>query len=323
MIKKERKIPIKLVKLETLDRRISSTHSKKPMISEELARRRAGYNGEKSVDYHLSFLEDKKYHILHDLRLRNIRDKHFQMDTFLSTPKFITIIDIKNISGTILFDHHFHQLIQQNGDMERAYQDPISQVKRQKLQLKEWLNQYKFPNIPIIPRVVISNPSTIIKELGHSKDSQMITKANHINFEIDQLDKIYTKENINEKEWAKLSKLLIKKHTPEEYDVLESFNIDKREILTGVQCPNCLALPMKKIYGKWVCRTCHHHSRTAHIHALRDYALIIGTSISNRGIREFLQLPSKNIVNNIAKSMNLPHTGVGKARIYHLHQLLL
>jgi len=322
MIKKERKIPIKLVKLEALDRRISSTHPKKPMISEELARRRAGYNGEKSVDYHLSFLEDKKYHILHDLRLQNIRGQHFQIDTFLSTPKFISIIDIKNISGTILFDHHFHQLIQQNGDIERAYQDPISQVKRHKLQLKEWLNHYKFPDIPILPRVVISNSSTIIKEIGNSKDSQMITKAVHINFEIGKFDKMYTKEKLTVKEWTKLSKLLIKKHTPEEYDVLETFNINKSELLTGVHCPECSALPMKRIYGKWACPSCQYTSRTAHITALRDYALIIGTTISNQGIREFLQLPSKNIVNYIAKSMNLPHTGVGKARIYHLHQLL-
>jgi len=322
MIKKEWEVPIKLVKLEALDRRISSTHPKKAIINEELMKRRAGYNGEKSVDYHLSFLEDKKYHILHDLRLENIRGQHFQIDTFLSTPKFITIIDVKNISGTILFDHHFHQLIQKNGDIERAYQDPISQVKRHQLQLKEWLNHYKFPDIPILPRVVISNSSTIIKEIGNSKDSQMITKAVHINFEISNFDKIYTKEKLTVKEWTKLSKLLIKKHTPEEYNVLENFNIHKNEILTGVHCPNCSTIPMERIYGKWLCPSCHYISRTAHMSALRDYALIIGTSITNQGIRQFLHLPSKNIVNNIAKSMNLPHTGVGKARIYHLQQLL-
>ncbi|MBS4174382.1 nuclease-related domain-containing protein [Bacillus sp. FJAT-49736] len=322
MIKKERKIPIKLEKLEALNRRIPSQHPKKSQILEELTKRRAGYYGEKSLDYHLSFMDEKNYHILHDLRLRNIRKQYFQIDTLISSPYFISILDVKNMGGTIIFDRHFHQLIQQNGEVEKAYQDPVTQVKRHELQLKEWLHQHKFPAIPILPLVVISNPSTIIKTIGDPKEYQHITKAIHINFEISKYEKLYKEVKLSNREWNKLASLLVKKHTPEEYDVMVKFHIHKSEILTGVHCPNCSAIPMKRLHGKWLCLLCQFSSKTAYALALRDYALLFGTSISNQEIREFLQLTPKNIVTNITKSMNLPSSGVGRAKIYYLDQLL-
>ncbi|MFD2625054.1 nuclease-related domain-containing protein [Salibacterium salarium] len=50
-------------------RRTSPTHPERPKIQEQLAMSYAGYRGEESMNYHLSFLPDDDYYILHDLRL--------------------------------------------------------------------------------------------------------------------------------------------------------------------------------------------------------------------------------------------------------------
>ncbi|MGE8206852.1 nuclease-related domain-containing protein [Heyndrickxia sp. NPDC080065] len=323
MIKKSRTIPIKIQKLEALERRTPSFHPKKSFILDELSRRRSGYKGEKSLDYHLSFLLDRPYHILHGLRLLNQHNKYFQIDTLILTPFFIPIIEAKNYGGTITFDNQFHQLIQQNVEIERAYEDPVVQVKRHQLQLKGWLKQNKFPNIPILPLVVISNPSTVIKTIGNPKNYPHITKSINLIFEIEKYEKIYKNEILTKKELTKLSKLLVKKHTPEEDDVLHRFKIDKNELLTGVQCPSCFFIPMNRVHGNWLCPSCHGYSKTAHLAALRDYALLISPTITNRDLRNFLQLPSRTIATNIITLLNLPGTGKGKARKYELSKLLL
>ncbi|MBB2482272.1 NERD domain-containing protein [Bacillus sp. APMAM] len=322
MIVKERDYPIKIKKLEALQRRTPHFHPKRSAILDELARRKSGYYGEESLDYHLSFLDDKKYYILHTLRLLNNQKHHFQIDTLIISPSFIVILEVKSHSGTVIFDHRFQQLIHQNSDKERAYQDPIIQVKRHQLQLREWLKPYKFPEIQILPLVVISNPSTIIKTIGNFKEYQWVIRSTNIIFEIQKFEQVNKNEFLSKKEMTKLSKLLIKKHTPEEYDALKKFNIDESEILTGVHCPKCSSIPMKRSTGNWLCTACSYTSKTAHIDTLRDYALLINTTSTKRDLQNFLQLDSRMVATNIIKALDLPGSGEGKARKYQLGALL-
>ncbi|WP_205173528.1 nuclease-related domain-containing protein [Bacillus pakistanensis] len=48
--------------------------------------------------------------MLHDLRLFD-GQHHFQIDTLIITSKVIFIIEVKNISGTVIFDSAYNQLI--------------------------------------------------------------------------------------------------------------------------------------------------------------------------------------------------------------------
>jgi hypothetical protein len=72
MIKKPREIPLTIRKLEALLRRTEDKNEKRPLIQQDYAKRLAGYKGERSMNYHLSVLDSKKYHIFHDLRLKVI-----------------------------------------------------------------------------------------------------------------------------------------------------------------------------------------------------------------------------------------------------------
>ncbi|PKR83966.1 NERD domain-containing protein [Heyndrickxia camelliae] len=323
MITKERGVPIKLRKLEILLRRLHPLHSKMAIINEEYHKIRAGYLGEKSLDYFLSFLPEKQYYIFHYLRLP-YQNHHFQIDTLILSPNFITILEVKNISGIITFDYNFNQLIRTKNGVEQAFQDPVSQVNRHQFQLKNFLQSSKFPNIPIIPQVVISNTSTLIKTEGQPRrPSTIITQSAGLLIQIENLSKMYKKEILNKNQLTKLIKFLLKKHTPDEYDVLNQLNINKNEILRGTHCPNCCKIPMYRNHGKWVCPSCHCASKTAHIESLIDFSLLFNKKvIANKEVRDFLEISSQTVATKILKALDLPSTGNGRSKMYHLHKII-
>lgn len=323
MIVKERGVPIKLQKLEILLRRLPPIHPKFAIIKEEYLKAKAGYLGEKSLDYYLSFLPDKQYYIFHYLRLP-YQHHHFQMDTLILSSFFITILEVKNISGTITFDYNFKQLIRTQNRREQAFQDPISQVNRHQFQLKNLLQTSKYPGIPIIPQVVISNPSTLIKTEGVSKQTPtIITQSTGLLLQMEQLSKIYKKEVLAKSQLSKLVKFLLKKHTPEEYNALKKFDINKNEIIRGVHCTSCRKIPMLRCHGRWVCPSCQFSSKSAHADSLIDFGLLFNTNkISNREARDFLQISSQTMSTNILQSMDLPSSGNGRSKIYNLHKII-
>lgn len=319
MIKKQRQIPLKIKKLEALLRRLPSAHPQRKKIEEELAKSLAGFYGEQSLDYHLAFLPDKKYLILHDLRIPENENRYFQIDTLVLCERFFLILEVKNISGTLFFDQSFHQLIRKINDKEDGFPDPVLQVRRQQLQLELWLSKHRFPSMPIVSLIIISNPSTIIKTAPQQGQIlQEVIHAAALPSKIKTFDSFYQKEIMNSKELRKLSNLLIKQHAPSNPNFLQQFQIHKTEILTGVHCPACFLLPIARKRGSWFCLHCTISYKDAHIPSLNDYALLLGATITNRELRNFLQLPSVSIATKLLDSLQLRHSGRFKNRTYEL-----
>lgn len=138
MICKELKIPIIIEKSQALLWRLPLNHLKIPIIEKDLMKRKAGYNGEATVYYHLSFLKDKKYKIFYDIRIP-LFSQHFQIDFLVLTPFYILIIEVKNISGTVTIDPLIRQLTRTYKGLTEGFPDPVSQVQRQTLLLQKWL----------------------------------------------------------------------------------------------------------------------------------------------------------------------------------------
>lgn len=241
MIKKNRTIPVKILKLKALLRRLPRQHPKRRLAEEELAKSLAGYHGEKSIDYYLSFLP-REYLILHDLRLLDSEKRYFQLDTLILSPKFFIILEVKNISGTLIFDETFHQLIRQTSEKEEGFPDPILQVKRQQAQLQIWLSQHKLPQVPIIKFIVISNPATVIKQ----GPVDIVIQAASLPHKLKGVEEKYRKEKMEPKALRRLSTFLIKQHQTADPDILEKLGILKQDLLTGVHCPRCEELSMKR-----------------------------------------------------------------------------
>jgi hypothetical protein len=319
LILKERKIPLINLKLDALLRRLPKDYPKRQKIEEDFAKKNAGYRGEEKVDYYLKDLPNK-FRIIHDLRLpRKSGDSYFQMDTLIVSPYFFLILEIKNFFGTLYFDPLFRQMIRTKDGNEEGFLNPIIQVNSQKEHLQAWMDHLKFPSLPVIPLVVVSNPSTILKTSSTYKEAlQTVILADTLPTKIKEHEKLFSLERLSNKELRKITRALIHSHTPLEKDVLQSYQIPRSDLLTGVQCPHCFSLPMERFQGKWICSHCTYKSKNAHIQAIQDYALLIDTFITNREAREFLHLSSNSIAGKLLKAMKLESTGSYKDRKYIL-----
>jgi hypothetical protein len=318
MISKMRTIPLSILKLQALLRRLPPTHPKFLLIKDNLSKRLAGYKGEMAIDYPLSFLPEKDYYILHDLRLHD-STHYFQIDTLLICTNLIIILEVKNIAGTIYFDQEFHQLIRTHDGKETVLKDPLIQTSRQELQLKKWLTKNKCLKVPILSLVVISNSNTLIRTAPENHEvNQKVIHHHFLPTKIKQLKKDFPNKILSEKEMKKMIRLFQKEDRPLDQSILDQFEIQFEEILKGVFCPICQHLSMLRVYGTWFCNQCKHKEKAAHLSALKDYYLLFGAEITNQKVREFLQISSPFLSSRLLHSMELSRDGTTKDRVHYL-----
>lgn len=318
LIKKQRTKSIELKKFEALLRRLDVSHPKRHLVDKDYSIKLVGYKGEQSLDYHLSFLPPKEYTLLHNLRFKH-NDFYFQMDTVLISPSFILIIESKNISGTLEFDYKNKQLIRKQNDDINVFMDPVQQVKNQQHQLKYWLVNNGYPPIPLESLVVITNQSSlIIIPPGNTEYQNKIIRSISLAEKIDELSKNYNKETLSSREVKRLTNLMLKEDTPYNPDILKTYQIEQKDLLKGVHCPQCFYLPLERKTAKWVCPICLFSSKEAFLSSLLDYSLLVKQTISNKEMGEFLLIESSSIVHKLLKSANFSPSGLSRATKYDL-----
>ncbi|WP_404450278.1 hypothetical protein LG307_10850 [Sutcliffiella horikoshii] len=205
----------------------------------------------------------------------------------------------------------------------KYYQCPIIQVSNQERLLKQWIEQFDFPPTPITSFVVISNPSCMIQvDPGDKSTNQKVIHGHFLPTKIEQQLAISKKQVLSTKEVQNLAKIIIKHHKIKPTLTLKQLNINATELLFGVQCSNCLAFPMQSIHSFWNCPTCHYKSKDAHIPSLRNYCLLFNETISNKEAREFLRVPSTNVMKRILTSMGLQTIGSTRSIKYNLYPLI-
>ncbi|WP_270180015.1 nuclease-related domain-containing protein [Alkalihalobacillus sp. CinArs1] len=321
MIAKNRNTPHYLLKLTALMKRLPAHLPIIEEVREQVAIHKAGFQGERSLDFPLSFLNSKDHTVYHDIRIAN-GSFYFQIDSLVVTQYYLLVIEVKNISGTLLFDPVFNQLIRtsRNGEVEEAFPDPLTQVRRQQIQLLTFMRQHRISGLPIETLVVISNKSTVVKATNEVKKiATQVIKSDYLPTKIKEFDRKYQNEMLSIKEVKRLGRLLVKHHTPLEIDVLKRFSLTRSDLLDGVHCPRCGYLPMKRLHGRWCCMNCGEVSRDAHLEALRDYALLVDEWVTNQEIRRFLKMESSDAAKRILRELNLGYVGENKARKYKLN----
>lgn len=321
IIKKHRKIPIYITKLSKLIKRMPQTHNKLLELQQKLKNHITGYKGEKSLEFFYRYLP-KDVYFLHNIRILQ-NDYYFQMDTVILSPSFITILEIKNLVGHLYFDDRFSQLIRTYEGKKEAFSNPIEQVERQKLHLYKILNQYKFTSLPIETLVVITNPSSIIEASPtYLEASEKVIRSSSLQHKYANLSRKHPNILYTHKDIKKLSKILSKVSSSYDPDVCKLYKINKNELIRGVFCSNCDHSSMSYVWGNWYCPTCSSSSKTAHITALQDYALLISHTITTSECSDYLNLSSKKQAYNLLRLLDLPFTGNRKSRKYILTPLL-
>ena len=315
MIGKTREYPKEIMILEAIVRRFPPDDFRKADFEKKLYRKRAGYKGEKTLDYYLEKIDHSEMVILQDLRIP-INNTHFQIDTLIITPYFLLIIDSKNYAGTLIFLPEFNQLIRVQNDIEEVFPDPILQTKIQASQLKAFLKKHHVTPLPIENLVAISNTQAIIKNPTNDKEvSYRVFRSANVAFKIPPFYKKHTQSHLSKNDMKRLARHLIKAHEPLIPDP-KSMNLPFDRMNTGVQCPACEAFGMDYRQGKWTSLSCGHKTADAHIQALKDYFLIYGPSITSKQFREFTKVGSPSTAKRLLASMNLTFDGTTKGRTY-------
>ncbi|SEA36394.1 Nuclease-related domain-containing protein [Thalassobacillus cyri] len=315
MIIKPRKLPEEIKKLRALTQRLPIHHPKMTSITDQLKRYEAGYNGEKSLEFPLSFLQSDTL-IFHNLRLHD-GQRYFQIDILLLTPNLAIILEVKNYSGTVTFDGLFHQVIRKKENIEEAFSDPLLQVKRQQYQLSNWLYHHLDISMDIEALIVMANDRSVIKSTNDqpSNINKIVNRA-YLPYRIHELlEKHKDKPPLP---LEVISQTLLTAHQEPGQNILQRYDIAPSELLSGVACPKCNILAMKREYGKWYCPRCTFKSDTAHNQALSEYALLIASTISNREACAFLEVPSRFVV--LRMLQNYESSGQGRNIKYILRE---
>lgn len=310
MVKKERENPPALKKYEALLRLLPSNHPKRKIIEEEHRNIRAGLNGEEELDYHLSFLPHDEYLIFQGLRLPEV-----QLDALVLTTSFGVIIESKNFSGTLHFDSESGQMTRRLNQDKQGFSDPILQVNRQKIRFQQWLAQHKLKPIPLHVLVAISYPSTILEtDRSNSHIFKIVSHAERIPTKILSLPQA-EKPILSTHQMKKLTELLLKENTIPSFNILQKHAIHPHELTQGIPCLKCQRATMARGYNLWICPSCEHQDKLAHLRPILDYLAIMG-QLSNQQCQQLLQLPNPQMVSRLLAAMRLPHTGKNKGRVY-------
>jgi len=306
---KERLKPLYLRKQEALLRRLPKSHILYPKIERDYQKNLAGYKGEKSIDYFLSYLKEE-YLIFHNVRLLD-RKHFFQMDTLILTPSFACILEVKNIAGSIFINEETDQMIRTMDGKEEGFLSPLIQVRRQQDHFSNWLKEQEIPHLPCVGFIVLSNPSTILKS-----SNPQILQAATIPSKFASLENKYKAMKLKKQNINRLSARIAESHVENDGLILEHYQLVKSEILTGVHCPFCKTIPLTKTFGYWTCQKCGQKSKNAHTDALTDYMLLFSERISNREVRSFLHIKSSSTAKRVLQKLHYPYTGNTKNRTY-------
>ncbi|WP_413302798.1 nuclease-related domain-containing protein [Bacillus sp. 1P10SD] len=307
--------PIILQQHEAILNRLSENLVIRSEIEEKRIILSSGYRGEKTLKYYLSLLPPKQYHIFQGLRLP-IGDTFFQMDAVLFSTKLGFIIEGKNFSGDILIEKH--QLTQTFNETVKIYSNPLDQVNRHKILLNNFFDKHQIPLTPIENLVSFTNQSASLQiTQGYNEAQKRICKADNLLMKIIEHSKGYKQDCIDQKTISRMKKLLLNKHTPLRIDIIQTYGINKNNIITGVRCPICLFTPMDYKGRHWECPSCKILSKDAHLKDIKEYFLIFGPTITNLELREFLHLPSTRAATYLFSFLHFPYIGTTKGRIYH------
>ncbi len=193
------------------------------------------------------------------------------------------------------------------------------QVNHQRFQFVNWLQQHKFNNkIPIYFVVIVNENSKIEPRNNEDSIADKVIRDTKLLDIVISLHNNHNKAFFTKKELQRLQNLLIDSHILSDPEILTLLNLNSEDLLTGVICPECTQLPMKRVHGKWICLVCKATSKNAHLQALHDYALLINPTITNKELRKYLHIDSEAVVNYILKAMNFDFTGNTKGRVYNL-----
>ncbi|WP_353948933.1 nuclease-related domain-containing protein [Sporolactobacillus sp. Y61] len=319
MKKPSDELPYHVRQLQALVDRFTGPAKKKEELQQQLNYYLTGHRGEREVDYHLSYMPRDDIAIIKNLRL-NDGLHHFELDRIVITPGTLLMLEVKHISGIVKIHSKLHQMTRKTptGELQR-FSDPVTQAERHYKQLQEWFRYRKWPSVPVEKQIIFSSPNVILDvedaDENFFKNACLIERVPQ---RLTALTQKHPQQVFTRSQMIRMEKNLNDAHEKLVQNVFEVYHVLPNQIVTGVQCPKCERYGMIWKMGQWHCPICHHRSKTAHAEALKHYALLFKSTITNQECRAFLRIASESVTRKMLQKMNLPATGSTKGTLYHL-----
>jgi len=309
----KRNKPVLLDALPRLIARLSPTHPKIQDLKDQLYRTGAGYSGESNVDYYLERTQFTRLtRIFTDVHLQTSNNFKFQIDTLIVTERYVLIVEVKNLSGTVRFVQNPPHLMRVLDNGEETIMDcPVYQLASNKVNLDDWLHQHGY-NIQTIGLLVLANQNTIVKDAP--PDFPILYKK--------QLP--YYLRNFQPNEpilsAVKIQDISLKIQTEQQrfnpFPLCSYYNLDPRNLKIGLLCRYCNGVLQRKNRETWHCLHCKKSGEDPYNDGINDWFLLVKNSIRNEECRNFLQLKDKHSAYYALKNSNLLRKGNSIASFY-------
>ena len=310
---KDRDISLKLEGLIAAQQRLDSGHSLQPVLAAKRGSAEAGIRGEERVaQVFRNHPFSSEHHNFHDLSPA-WREK-FQIDTFALTPWFATVLEVKNIGGSLEFKDNPPQLIRTREDGHKdGYESPVVQLERNRCLISDWL-QSRHIHLPIYGAVVLAYPKQIV---AVPPANTKLLFPNLIPSFLKSIPQQHGNK-LDHEAFYQLSLDLLKSHQPFiPKPICETYSVPFSDFRARVRCKVCGRFGMIKLPRTWHCPPCGANEHLAHIRTLREWFLIFQTSITNKECREFLGVDI-HTAKRILLSMNLQSEGTFRDRRYFM-----
>lgn len=271
----------------------------------------AGNIGEKAVMRELEKLKlSHNFYIFHNLHLYS--EISFQVDILIISPNFALILEVKNISGEIEILTNPSILVRTKTNGEKnSFKSPIPQLEEYKYQLSQLFKSLNI-KIPIYGAVTFAFASSYVKTAPVDTVFLLTNEIRNFIRELNTTNSFLTNEELDKiKNW-----ILIKNREYNSFPLSRYYSIDPSDIITGVECPACAYIGMKKVSRNWVCPRCRNFSKLAHEQTLKDYFLIYKDTINNQECRRFFHLQDKHEATRILKNNKLIASGKSRKTEY-------
>ncbi|WP_332647488.1 nuclease-related domain-containing protein [Lysinibacillus sp. 54212] len=255
------------------------------------------------------------YKVLFNVNLTS--HAYFQIDCLLVSPKFLLVLESKNISGQLSFDENPDWLIRvrENGTVD-VFESPEVQVARNKWLLQEWLIARGY-DIPVFGAIVWTTGS-LPNMIKSPKSTQSLFVKSVPTFVL-KVWESYERVALHDTELSSLIAMI--KHESKRamyvpFPIAPRWNIRSTELLFGIRCLQCNRIGMTRYHRGWICNRCDNYDKEAHKVAIQEWFVLLKETMTNRECREFLQIDDRYLAKRLLKSCDVIEIGTTKGTVY-------
>lgn len=277
-------------------------------LRDRLWRMMSGYGGELRADRFWEEIQLEGKHLLfHSFETVNHIGYTHQMDTVFICPRFVLIVELKNIAGEITYDKTHNQLLRlSNGDI-KALGDPFHQVTRHASWFEHFLWEIGVHSLPVLSAVVVTTTSSILKNMPErfhvfkleGLRFKLLDWYNHYQVQVEDTILLHIRDELLKRYQTRKVKL----------------PYDQVQLRKGIIC-EC-GLKMTYEYGVFKCQ-CGIRCRDGFQRGLAEYRLLVDEWITNRQFRDFFEISDVHVASKILSRLKLKSTGKRKGTKYFI-----